>query len=97
MEMFTCPKCEGHGKIGAYSHVMSGVCFKCNGAGKVAQKPAAKAQKWVCIYAGKELFVKTAKTQAQALKIAVAHWNMNKHLPAFTDVKSEIDISVKLL
>ena len=95
--MYDCPKCEGHGKIGAYSHVMLGVCFKCGGSGKVASKPAAKSQKWVCIYAGQELFVKTAKTEAQALKIAVAHWKMNNNLPAFKNVKSEIDISVRLL
>lgn len=95
--MFDCPKCEGHGKIGAYNHVMAGVCFKCGGSGKVASKPAAKSQKWVCIYAGQELFVKTAKTEAQALKIAVAHWKMHTNAPAFKDVKSEIDISVRLL
>jgi RecJ-like exonuclease len=97
MEMFTCQKCEGHGKIGAYSHVMAGVCFKCNGTGKVSQKPSAKSQKWVCIYAGQELFFKKAKTEAQALKIAIAHWNMNKNAPAFAEVKSEVDISVRLV
>lgn len=94
--MFTCPKCEGHGKIAAFGHVQAGVCFKCNGAGNVASKPSAKSQKWACVYNGVELFHKSAKNEAQALKIAVTHWNMHRDLPAFIDVKSEADISVRL-
>lgn len=93
---YTCPKCEGHGKIAAFGHVQAGVCFKCNGAGTVASKPAAKSQKWTCIYNGVEFFVKSAKTEAQALKIAVTHWKLHSNYPAFANVKSEADITVKL-
>lgn len=32
-EDYTCPKCEGKGKIYCYSHVEGGICFLCNGSG----------------------------------------------------------------
>ena len=95
MKSYTCPKCEGHGTIRAYSNVQGGVCFKCGGSGEVATKPAAKSKKWVCVYAGQELFVKSAKTEAQALKIAITHWKLHKQAPAFSSVSSESDISVR--
>ena len=28
-----CPKCAGHGRISAYSHVDGGICFQCGGDG----------------------------------------------------------------
>ena len=30
-----CPKCGGTGKIHAYNHVSGGICFKCDGYGKI--------------------------------------------------------------
>lgn len=33
MEKLICPKCNGKGNISAYSHVKSGVCFRCWGTG----------------------------------------------------------------
>ena len=30
-----CPKCNGTGHIPAYSHIHGGVCFRCDGRGKV--------------------------------------------------------------
>lgn len=37
---YPCYRCDGRGKIQAYSHVMSGVCFKCGGSGRQKSKPA---------------------------------------------------------
>ena len=33
--MHTCPKCNGKGKLPHHAHIMDGVCFKCDGTGKV--------------------------------------------------------------
>lgn len=32
---YTCPRCGGHAYIEHFSHVDGGVCFKCNGAGRL--------------------------------------------------------------
>ena len=31
-----CPRCCGTGNIGAFAHVFGGVCFRCQGSGKVS-------------------------------------------------------------
>ena len=33
-----CFKCNGSGKIGAFTHVAAGVCFQCNGTGTLSSK-----------------------------------------------------------
>lgn len=33
--MNTCPRCNGKGNITYYGHIAGGVCFKCEGLGKV--------------------------------------------------------------
>lgn len=38
-----CIKCWGAGKIHAFDHVASGVCFTCNGSGEMLQKSAAES------------------------------------------------------
>ena len=38
MITFECPRCLGKGHIKAFTHVLGGVCFKCNGTGTVTQK-----------------------------------------------------------
>lgn len=45
MAKFECPKCMGKGRINAFAHIESGVCFKCQGKGFVEQKSAPKKQK----------------------------------------------------
>jgi len=42
MAKFNCIKCDGKGIIKAFSHVVGGTCFACNGTGKVEQKNAPK-------------------------------------------------------
>tara|TARA_Y100001936_G_C16043707_1_gene653259 strand:- start:163 stop:531 length:369 start_codon:yes stop_codon:yes gene_type:complete len=37
-----CHRCIGKGKISGFSHVMGGVCFKCNGSQKLPANHAAK-------------------------------------------------------
>jgi hypothetical protein len=93
---YKCEKCEGKGEIAAFRGVMGGVCFKCNGTGEQAKKPAAKSQRYSCIYNGQPLFTKRAKTEAQALKLAIQHWVMNREAPAMMAVESESDIRVEL-
>ena len=34
----TCPKCDGTGNLRAFSHIVSGRCFCCGGAGVVTVK-----------------------------------------------------------
>lgn len=33
-----CPKCQGKGKVRAFSHVAGGVCFMCEGTGRVRSR-----------------------------------------------------------
>jgi RecJ-like exonuclease len=94
---YKCPKCEGHGKINAFGHVQAGVCFKCGGSGSVANKPIAPSVKWVCVYAGADVFTIKAKSESQALKVAITHWKSNSDKPAFASVASESDVSVRQL
>lgn len=43
MDMQTCPRCNGKGKLPHYSHVMGGQCFKCKGECEIPVKaPAVK-------------------------------------------------------
>lgn len=37
---YPCSRCEGAGRIRAFSHVVGGVCFRCGGTGKQKSKPA---------------------------------------------------------
>lgn len=45
-KLYPCSRCEGHGRISAFGHVLAGVCFQCKGSGKQKSKPAPKAIKW---------------------------------------------------
>jgi len=40
---FECGRCLGRGRISAFSHVLGGVCLKCNGSGRTKAKPAKVA------------------------------------------------------
>lgn len=42
MKTITCPKCSGNGYIAAFAGVAGGVCFKCNGEGRVAYRAPRK-------------------------------------------------------
>lgn len=39
MAQFSCFKCGGSGKIGAFAHIEGGECFQCNGSGKLSYQP----------------------------------------------------------
>lgn len=39
LESYECVKCCGRGKIDAYSSICNGVCFACNGKGRVYHEP----------------------------------------------------------
>ena len=36
-----CGKCKGTGRLSEYAHIAEGVCFRCQGSGKVAAPSAA--------------------------------------------------------
>ena len=80
---FECPRCCGKGHIAAYSNVQGGVCFRCAGTGKVATRPQI-GTKWECVYAGVSLFTIKARSEAAALRAAVAR--INPAYPAFKGV-----------
>lgn len=80
---FECPRCLGKGQIAAYRNVQGGVCFRCAGTGKVATRPQT-ATKWLCIYAGRDLFTIKARSEADALRAAIAR--IDPRYPAFAGV-----------
>ncbi|NUH84772.1 hypothetical protein HUN92_13690 [Bacillus firmus] len=41
MKLYPCDKCD-NGQIARYGHVDNGVCFKCNGKGKLPYDPSPK-------------------------------------------------------
>ena len=90
-----CGKCLGKGTIEAFRAIVGGVCFSCGGAGhkKVAasHKPS---KRFACVYGGQVLFWKRARTEAQALRLAVAHWRQHSNAPAFVGI-TEDQISVR--
>jgi hypothetical protein len=47
MKTVTCPKCCGNRRFETLSHICSGVCFQCNGAGTVTVKPAKKTEQQI--------------------------------------------------
>lgn len=44
-EMMTCPRCDGEGRIPEHTYILDGICFKCNGSGKVAKPVVRKPSK----------------------------------------------------
>ena len=93
---YECIRCNGTGEIAAHRNVLGGVCFKCNGTGKQARKPGRKSQKYVCEYDGVGLFTKSARSEAEALRKAVGHWLCNQDAPAFVNISSADQITVKV-
>jgi len=41
LQSYTCGKCDGKGRIDAFSYYANGVCFWCQGAGKIKQRKNA--------------------------------------------------------
>lgn len=86
---FECPRCLGKGEIAAYRHVQAGVCFRCNGKGTVATRPAKPSVKWVCDFAnGQHVGYVKAKTEAEALRKARAM--INPAYPAYHGVTPDM-------
>lgn len=91
----TCIRCNGTGEIAAHRNVMGGVCFKCHGTGEQAAAPRfSKTRKWICIYDGVDLFTKSARSEAEALKKAIGHWRCNPDAPAMVNITDESQITV---
>jgi hypothetical protein len=92
---YNCIKCGGTGEITAHKNVLGGVCFKCNGTGKQAKKPLPKTKKYACKFDGVTLFNHKARNEAEALRIAVAHWKCHPLAPAFANITDESQITVE--
>lgn len=93
-DMTTCPKCDGRGEIAAFRNVAGGLCFTCKGRGQVKARKTAPARSWACIYAGRVLFHKKARTEAEAHRKALAHLRAHRDAPAFESV-TEASVLVK--
>lgn len=63
--MSACPKCGGTGSISAYAYVAGGICFQCNGSGKVASN--GKAMKSVKVGDIKHTLAGTSKAETKLL------------------------------
>jgi DnaJ-class molecular chaperone len=44
--LVTCGRCNGKGKLSAYSNVRGGVCFNCGGAGRVEMPERFATRIW---------------------------------------------------
>ena len=49
--MMTCGKCNGKGHLKTYTHIAGGVCFECNGSGRVNGDGSA-SEKLYQLYVG---------------------------------------------
>jgi DnaJ-class molecular chaperone len=73
---YPCTRCNGTGRLSAFSNVLGGVCFKCHGSGKQAAKPAAKAVRWAVFGIDRNtggrvrLYNVSAKNEATAIQRA---------------------------
>lgn len=89
----TCPRCAGTGNLTEYFHVRDGVCFKCNGTGKVnaprvakvsAAAVAKKAEKQAAVdakYAVYQMEVKAAMVMfGEHPSVKNGNPNFNEHL-----------------
>ncbi len=63
MTLYPCPRCNGNGKVSFAKHYANGVCFACNGAGKLSAsaKSLSDAER-----TGLELAAHTAEVEARA-------------------------------
>lgn len=43
---YKCARCNGLGRISAFTNVIGGTCFKCNGRGVQTTKPRKPMPKW---------------------------------------------------
>lgn len=45
MNYYTCPRCNGNGRIEKYYHVEAGICFECSGSGRVTEEEKNRIEK----------------------------------------------------
>lgn len=74
---YECDRCQGRGKIQAFTHVIGGTCFKCRGTGRLKRKPAKSSSVLYAVFgvnreSGKpaRLYNVKAKNPEQAVKKA---------------------------
>jgi hypothetical protein len=92
-----CGKCEGKGEIACYRAILGGTCFACQGRGTKEVAASWKpSRSYSCVYAGKGLFAVRAKSEAQALRLAVGHWKCHPDAPAFVGItQDQITVALK--
>lgn len=76
MTTYTCPRCNGSGRLTVFSNVLGGTCFRCDGKGALRTKPASPTPKWAVFGQHREtgawvrLYNVTAKTKDGAIERA---------------------------
>lgn len=45
MNYYTCPRCNGIGRIEKYNHIENGICFECSGSGRVTEEEKNRIEK----------------------------------------------------
>ena len=77
---YKCSRCQGKGRLSAFSHVVSGVCFKCGGIGTQATKPTVALPLFAVIFvsratgAAERIYNLRARTSAVAMRVAAARY-----------------------
>lgn len=70
MALVDCPRCAGTGKV-VHMHVKAGVCFKCNGVGKVTKmKRVRVVDEWFSVEEPEFGTKHHAKTREEAESLA---------------------------
>lgn len=73
---YPCWRCEGKGRIQAYSHVVGGTCFKCHGTGRQKTKPRSSSIKFAVFALNREtgkmerIYNMSARSSAVAIRCA---------------------------
>lgn len=77
---YKCCRCQGRGKLNAFSHVIGGVCFKCSGTGTQANKPTEALPLFAVMFvnratgAAERIYSLRARTSALAMRVAAARY-----------------------
>lgn len=95
---YKCSRCQGRGRLTAFSHVIGGVCFKCGGTGAQATKPTEALPLFAVMFvsratgAAERIYSLRAQTSALAMRVAAARYEQASS--AFRDEYSMEDAVV---
>lgn len=72
----TCGRCGGSKKFAVYGHVANGVCFECNGSGKVAVKLGGHVAPVRCVdpAQARQSFINAFKSALRSIREEGKSW-----------------------